>query len=690
MTRKIITLASILAILVSLIGVLPVAAGEPALNDPIAMDGTPRIKNVKPPVQLGPAEAAAVVAASATTGPMCFGDGGTLTLTLNSFDANHPGSQDVVFWKETAATSTGMGTLWVAWDFMTTDTGRADVITCAQLAYLQGQIDAIVATDVKYFDQYTLRPDGNENIDIMIYNIVDESYFDSEYPSYIAGFFSSGFQQLFNRNMIFIDTYDWANRLGGTARRPYLYEGVVAHELEHLIHNDRDGNEDSWVDEGLADLAGYLCGFGHPDSHVVYYLAYHRTPLTVWGGGLESYGASYLFQLYLLEQFGEKDGDVYTNEWTRKLVNEPLNSIAGIEAATGAEMNDLYDAWVMANYLDAPALTRDGLPLGYGLIDLNPFVGRGYSAWSIKRSVTDIYGSDHKGNVPIPRIVNGGYKSGQIEYPLGMLGPYAPMYGTFKGMEPVMNINLRGAISSGVAAHGGNYHMASGASNMLTDRMLALNSTTGGTLTFWTWYDIETEWDYGFVEVSTDGGATWAPLAGSITKVSANPNGSTAWNNSLLGSAESSDAVITGNSGGWVQASFALPEASGVSVRFSYYTDEATLGQGWFIDDVKITGVDDGFESGAANWTVGGWVWTTGLFANDWMAAWDVPTYANGKLKEQTLGWLDAPTSTTDKWEHLVKAVNTLSLNKDWAMVVISNRPGESPFDANYRILVNK
>jgi immune inhibitor A len=104
--------------------------------------------------------------------------------------------------------------------------------------------------------------------------------------------------------MVFVDSYNWEDRLGPDVARPYDYEATVAHELEHLIHNDHDANEVSWVDEGMADLAEYLNGFGQPDSHVVYYMAYHRTPLTVWGGGLEDYGASYLFQLYLLENFG--------------------------------------------------------------------------------------------------------------------------------------------------------------------------------------------------------------------------------------------------------------------------------------------------------------------------------------------------------------------------------------------------
>ncbi len=44
------------------------------------------------------------------------------------------------------------------------------------------------------------------------------------------------------------------------------------------------------------------------------------------------------------------------------------------------------------------------------------------------------------------------------------------------------------------------------------------------TLDFWTWYDIEDDWDYGYVMASTDGGVTWTPLDTADT-TEENPNG---------------------------------------------------------------------------------------------------------------------------------------------------------------------
>ena len=34
---------------------------------------------------------------------------------------------------------------------------------------------------------------------------------------------------------------------------------ILAHELEHLLHNALDSGEYNWIDEGAADMAAYLC-----------------------------------------------------------------------------------------------------------------------------------------------------------------------------------------------------------------------------------------------------------------------------------------------------------------------------------------------------------------------------------------------------------------------------------------------
>lgn len=657
---------------------------------------TPRKVERKIPVsgtefieRLGGAHRSQAFSVLGTSGSQCISSTDTLVLDLPSFDPAHPGTQTVVFHLETDPGSSGKARIWVAWDFLQSDWADApDPILCDQIDILQADADQIVETDVHYFGDYVERPDGNDKIDILTYNIVDEFYYDPSFESFIAGFYSSSAQDEFDRNIFFLDSYPWQYGVGPDADYPNEVEGTFAHELEHLIMNDHDADELSWIDEGLADLAIYLNGYGHPQDHVVYFLAFHRNSLTQWTSGLEDYGASYLFQLYLLENFGApgSGGWEWDNTWTRAMVENDLDGIAGVEDMTGAAFNDLFDSWAMANLQDTPGVTaREGFPMGYELIDLNPYDSAYYSAWSIRRSLHDIYGgSSTHGNLPVSRYF-GGAVSGTVEFPLGTVAPYEALYRGLRGSSPGMLVRLYGEEASGVAPSDGTYEVWSGAGNELSDRTLSLSTPVGGTLTFETWFDIEEEWDYGFVEASIDSGSTWTPLAGSITRTSTNPNDSLAWTNAL-GSATTTDAAITGSSEGWVTATFTLPAASGVLVRFNYYTDEATLGQGWYIDEVVATAgltTPESFEAGSGSWTLGGWEVTTGLFDNDWMFAWAYPTRSGVATGYQT-SW-----SNTDGYDWMTRYIPVASPGAE-PIIVFANRPDEFAGDAGYRLFPTK
>ncbi len=97
---------------------------------------------------------------------------------------------------------------------------------------------------------------------------------------------------------------------------------------------------------------------------------------------------------------------------------------------------------------------------------------------------------------------------------------------------------------------------------------------SGDSVKLWMWYDIETDWDYAYVEVSTDG-STFTPIAGSVTTES-DPNG----NNRGHG--------ITGSSGGWIEAGFDLSAYLGqlVFIRISYYTDSYVANEWIYVDDI--------------------------------------------------------------------------------------------------------
>ena len=137
---------------------------------------------------------------------------------------------------------------------------------------------------------------------------------------------------------------------------------------------------------------------------------------------------------------------------------------------------------------------------------------------------------------------------------------------------------------------------------------------------FQSYWDIEWDFDYGFVMASADG-ETYESLPsgqGYSTPASQNPNANgcqTQYGNGLTGTSGSYAAGtqdldrVLGNypDGGFVSDSYDLSEYAGQAsvLRFSYSTDAGLARPGWFIDDLKVTAgdtviYDSDFESGPA------------------------------------------------------------------------------------------
>ena len=116
---------------------------------------------------------------------------------------------------------------------------------------------------------------------MLVDNVRDDNFYDlnnTQGFSYIAGFFSSQLNDLFDRNVMTIDAFDWLHRTGANPpndpvpgnnctsapARPFLYEGTFAHEYQHLLERYEDGDEVNWVNEGLSDWAQTLTGYVNP------------------------------------------------------------------------------------------------------------------------------------------------------------------------------------------------------------------------------------------------------------------------------------------------------------------------------------------------------------------------------------------------------------------------------------------
>lgn len=398
MKRKFLTMLGIVVLLVSLLAVAtPVAADGPpdefprnnmAPDGPDPMDLTPEDLGEK---ELAIRKLAAQVGAAEATGaspiglPAQVGEEFTVTVSDSGLGIDYDetfvvlmdGTHGIILIEKAAYDNYDSATDEYVFPNPNGCWRPEDRISTAQLTYLLDEFDNnIYPTDTTVFGEPEPRGDEGRKTWILIFNIRDESYYDCSQDSYVAGYFSASESAENNKNIMHIDSYDWANRVGPDAERPYLYEGVFAHEFQHLIHFDQDPDEPSWVDEAMADMAGFLCGYGHPSGHIAYYFVYHEaTPLTFWGGGLPDYGASYLFGLYLYEQFGGA-------EFISSLVAEQANGIEGVENTLDAfgyreTFDEVFDNWTIANYLDDTQ--KAGGKYGYENLEVGTVDTWGYS-----------------------------------------------------------------------------------------------------------------------------------------------------------------------------------------------------------------------------------------------------------------------------------------------------------------------
>jgi hypothetical protein len=258
--------------------------------------------------------------------------------------------------------------------------GVRNAVTDEQAQYLLGEFSGnIKNTDEDWFGEPVFRdgsggalprpsPFGKQVV--LVDNVRDANFYDTNNAStfpYIAGFFTSAMDVFHNRNVMTIDGYDWLHRTGAdplhepsadpctsAPARPFLYEGVFAHEYQHLIHQDYDPDEVNWVNEGMSDLAIFLTGYSDPskhidekgnDSHPMNYQGWASVPhpdwnpiprpsgpensLTAWEDQgpnevLEDYGFAYQFMLYLLGHGYDQD---FFTDWH----HNTLNGIAGLD-----------------------------------------------------------------------------------------------------------------------------------------------------------------------------------------------------------------------------------------------------------------------------------------------------------------------------------------------------------------------
>jgi hypothetical protein len=134
-------------------------------------------------------------------------------------------------------------------------------------------------------------------------------------------------------------------------------------------------------------------------------------------------------------------------------------------------------------------------------------------------------------------------------------------------------------------------------SNMTLTREFDFTNTSGPiNLSFAMWYDLETDYDYLFLETSTDG-QNWE-IQTTPSGTGEDPSGNSyGWG-------------YNGQTNGWVTEEVDLSQFAGqtVQIRFEYITDAAVNGAGFLLDDVRIDAINyqTDFETDDGGWQAAG------------------------------------------------------------------------------------
>jgi hypothetical protein len=213
--------------------------------------------------------------------------------------------------------------------------------------------------------------DGDPRIFILLFDIRDGSRA-SAGELFIAGYFDGSTAN--NLDMIFLDA---------DARESEL-QSTLAHEFQHLVHHSHDPYERKWVDEGCSGYAEYLCFETGNRAKVRAFNRHPDTPLVVtdpqWDHSESEinqahYGASFLWTLYLAENYDNRSGDPARQPFLADLVADNHTGMRGVSATLALHehpesFEDAFKHWVVANYLDAEGSDP---PFGYAGINLTRY-----------------------------------------------------------------------------------------------------------------------------------------------------------------------------------------------------------------------------------------------------------------------------------------------------------------------------
>lgn len=380
---------------------------------------------------------------------------------------------------------------------------------------------------------------------------------------------------------------------------------IVAHEFQHMIRANLQMNSETWLNEGLSEFTQYAL-YDYVEPSIYSFLAEPGTQLNTWnaepGGRAANYGAAALFFIYFEERHGVDGVRAIGAEGDERGL-QAVDDVLGSLNEPG--VNAFFGDWVLANAL-FDASYGDGR-YGYDALD-------------------NFYPTS-------PRSV--------VAYPFeqrSSVNQYATTYYTFGGLNAsnALEFRLDAPASVGLIptdAPSGAHFWYSNRGDMGDARLTRafdLTDVNEATLNYKIWFDTESLWDYGYIMVSADDGASWDVL-------------STPYTTSDDPQHVAYGAGYTGMSAGWLDESLSLDDYAGeeILVRFEMITDDAVTRPGLAIDDVNIPeiGYADDFETDDGGWQAEGWLRTDNRLAQGgWL---QVVQLSGGEILDVTRWGID-------------------------------------------------
>lgn len=338
-----------------------------------------------------------------------------------------------------------------------------------------------------------------------------------------------------------------------------IYFGTLVHEVQHLIQWSADANEMTWLNEGLSQLAELYVGL---DTVAVdAYLQESSVSLNRWSYDEPEidahYANAYLFVVYIWEQLGETA--------VQELVRHPENGFISLQAIlanySSRSWQQFIADWSVALYLDDIAA---GVSYGFQMLDL-------------ERPLT------------IAQVNQPSYETIQTLDPFGI--HYIDL--NYEGFTTITFVGDNVVDLMDAPPPSGEQVWFAPDMNEVDAQLTAvfdLQNLEQATLTFDAWYDLEEDWDFAYLSVSTDDGISWEILE-PVHRVEGTYG--PAFNGRSADAPDAND--------GWISETILLDDYIGhqVLIRFELLTDSTGISRGFGVDNIAIpelgyqTNVDD-------------------------------------------------------------------------------------------------